>query len=54
MGKHKVLMEGLAKLLKESELSNASLIGILEILKIDLAINSGCVRINGKPLVNVD
>ena len=54
MDKYKSLMEGLAKLLLKSKLSNATWVGILDILKTDIILNSVCVIIDGKPLNNVD
>ena len=54
LDKHKELMEGIAKEIKKSRLSNSSVIGILEILKTDIILNKGCVIIDGKPLENID
>lgn len=47
-------MNKIAKVMRESKLGRAELIGVLDILKTDLMINSGCVVLNGKCLRDIN
>ena len=51
---HIIVSDKVAKILRESNLNNAMLISILEMLKIDIILNTGMVEIGGKPLENVN
>ena len=47
---HHDLMAKLAKTILKSKLPKSAVVGILEMLKVDIILNGGCVVIDGKPL----